>query len=148
MNYKLNTTGLGGKSVKAALVVNTNIPNPGIYYVERYLSGSSVINKSSSETKEITVQGNAEVKSYSMEQNYPNPFNPSTLIHYEMPKDGFVTLKVYDVLGNLVKTLVNQYQTKGRYDINFNADNLATGVYLYRLQSGSFVSTKKMLLLK
>jgi hypothetical protein len=148
LNYKLNTDGLGGKTVKAALVVNTNIPNPGIYYVERYLSGSSVVNKSSSEAKEITVQGNALVKNYSMDQNYPNPFNPANLIHYEMPKDGFVTLKVYDVLGNLVKTLVNQYQAKGRYDINFNADNLASGVYLYRLQSGNFISTKKMLLLK
>ncbi len=80
--------------------------------------------------------------------NYPNPFNPSTLIHYEMPKDGFITLKVYDILGNLVKTLVNQYQPKGRYDINFNSGNLASGVYLYRLQSGNFISTKKMLLLK
>ena len=85
---------------------------------------------------------------YSLSDNYPNPFNPSTTIHYAMPKDGFVTLKVYDILGNVVKTLVNQYQTKGRYDINFNAVNLASGIYFYRLQSGNFISTKKMLLLK
>jgi len=81
-------------------------------------------------------------------QNYPNPFNPSTTIHYEIPNNGFVTLKVYDILGREVKTLVNQYESKGRYDVNFNAVNLASGIYIYRLQSGSFISTKKMLLLK
>jgi len=87
-------------------------------------------------------------KSYLLVQNYPNPFNPSTTIHYEIPNNGFVTLKVYDILGREVKTLVNQYESKGRYDVNFNAVNLASGIYIYRLQSGSFISTKKMLLLK
>jgi len=85
---------------------------------------------------------------YLLKQNYPNPFNPSTTIHYEIPFNGFVTLKVYDILGNVVKTLVNQYQAKAKYDINFNADNLASGIYLYRLRAGSFILTKKMLLLK
>ena len=84
----------------------------------------------------------------SLSQNYPNPFNPSTIIHYEIPNDGLVTLKVYDELGREVKTLVNQYQNKGKYDVNFDASNLASGIYFYRLQSGNFISTKKMLLLK
>ena len=79
---------------------------------------------------------------------YPNPFNPTTNIHYELPNNGLVTLKVYDELGREVKILVNQCQTKGRYDINFNADNFASGIYFYSLQTGSFFSTKKMLLLK
>jgi len=87
-------------------------------------------------------------KFYLLVQNYPNPFNPSTTIHYEIPNNGFVTLKVYDILGREVKTLVNQYESKGRYNVNFNASNLASGIYIYRLQSGSFISTKKMLLLK
>lgn len=88
-------------------------------------------------------------------QNYPNPFNPSTTIHYELPVNGLVTLKIYDELGRLVKTLVNQYQSKGRYDINFDASNLASGIYFYRLnvinplnQSQNFTAVKKMLLLK
>jgi len=85
---------------------------------------------------------------YYLSSNYPNPFNPSTVIHYEIPNDGLVTIKVYDELGREVKTLVNLYQNKGKYDINFEASQLTSGIYFYRLQSGSFVSTKKMLLLK
>lgn len=81
-------------------------------------------------------------------QNYPNPFNPKTIIHYDLPTNGIVTLKIYDIIGNEIKTLVNQYQNQGRYDINFNASNLSSGIYFYRLTSGSFVATKKMILLK
>ena len=80
--------------------------------------------------------------------NYPNPFNPSTIIRYEIPQDGLATLKIYDEIGRLVKTLVNQYQSKGRYNINFNASQLASGIYFYRLSEGNFISTKKMILLK
>ncbi len=85
---------------------------------------------------------------YSLSDNYPNPFNPSTVIQYELPNNGFVSLKVYDILGDIIETLVNQYQAKGRYSIKFNANNLSSGIYLYRLQSGSFIATKKMLLQK
>jgi len=87
-------------------------------------------------------------KDYTLLQNFPNPFNPTTIIHYEIPYDGLVTLKIYDELGREVKTLVNQYQSKGKYDINFNGGNLASGVYFYQLHAGSFVATKKLLLLK
>ncbi len=90
---------------------------------------------------------------FKLEQNFPDPFNPSTIIHYEIPNDGLVMLKIYDELGREVKTLVNQYQSKGRYDINFNAENLASGIYFYQLHASTnsasnFISTKKMLLLK
>lgn len=80
--------------------------------------------------------------------NYPNPFNPTTIIKYQIPQNSFVTLKVYDELGRLVNTLVNQYENKGTYNVNFNASYLASGIYFYRLRAGNFVSTKKMLLLK
>ncbi len=86
--------------------------------------------------------------SFELSQNYPNPFNPSTTIHYEIPNPGIVTLKIYDVLGRIVGTLVNQYQAKGKYDINFNSNNLSSGIYFYQLNAGSFNSTRKMLLLK
>ncbi|MHB1686708.1 MAG: T9SS type A sorting domain-containing protein [Ignavibacteriaceae bacterium] len=85
---------------------------------------------------------------YSMRQNYPNPFNPSTIIHYEIPKDGLVTLKVFDVLGREVKTLVNEFKSQGNYSVSFDASQLASGVYFYQLKSGDFVSIKKMILMK
>ncbi len=85
---------------------------------------------------------------FQLQQNYPNPFNPTTIIKYQIPVNSYVTLKVYDILGNLVKTLVDNYQAQGEYSINFNAGNLASGVYFYRLQAGNFTAAKKLLLLK
>ncbi len=85
---------------------------------------------------------------YSLSQNYPNPFNPSTIIKYQIPKEGYVVLKVYDILGNNVKTLVDGYKTQGKYSVNFNASNLSSGVYFYQLRAGNFVAAKKLLLLK
>jgi ligand-binding sensor domain-containing protein len=81
-------------------------------------------------------------------QNYPNPFNPSTTIQYQLPGAGFVTLKIYDLLGREIFTLVNKEQTAGRYEVNFNASNLASGIYFYQIKSSSFVLTKKMVYLK
>jgi hypothetical protein len=96
---------------------------------------------------------------YVLNQNYPNPFNPSTKIRYSIPsvianrqmpekQSQMVTLKVYDVLGNEVATLVNEEKPVGNYEVEFNASGLASGMYFYRLQAGSFVQTKKMILLK
>ncbi len=85
---------------------------------------------------------------YSLYQNYPNPFNPSTTITYELPKASFVTLKVFDMLGREIKSLVNGYKSQGKYSVNFNASNLASGVYFYKIESGEYSSIKKMLLLK
>ena len=81
-------------------------------------------------------------------QNYPNPFNPETAIGYQLSADSYVTLKVYDILGNLVKTLVNQYQTKGEYSLSFNASGIASGIYFYRLKAGNYSAIRKMILLK
>lgn len=83
-------------------------------------------------------------------QNSPNPFNPSTMIRYELPVDGFVSLKVFDVLGNEVATLVNEDKTAGVYELQFSISNLqlGSGVYFYRVQVGNFIDTKKMILMK
>ena len=86
--------------------------------------------------------------SFGLSQNYPNPFNPVTTITYQIPKEGLVTLKVYDILGNEIRTLVNEYKPSGRYKAEFDASRLASGMYLYRLRVNEYVSTKKMLLLK
>ena len=85
---------------------------------------------------------------FRLDQNYPNPFNPSTTINYSLPKTGHVTLKVYDVLGKEVATLVNEEESSGNYHIQFNANKLASGVYFYRLSAGNSVTTKKLVLMK
>lgn len=85
---------------------------------------------------------------YALEQNYPNPFNPSTLISYEIPKAGQVTLKVYDVLGKKVAELINENQNPGKYSIRFNAENLPSGIYIYELRANDFTQSRKMTLLK
>ena len=86
---------------------------------------------------------------FALEQNYPNPFNPTTKISFSIPKDDFVILKIYDMLGREVQTLVNEFQIANTYSVNFDASNLSNGVYFYRLQIGQdFVEAKKMLLIK
>ena len=81
-------------------------------------------------------------------QNYPNPFNPSTNIKYSIPADGLVTLKVYDLLGKEVVTLVNDYKQAGTFDVVFDGSNLASGVYYYQLITGELTATKKLMLTK
>jgi 5-hydroxyisourate hydrolase-like protein (transthyretin family) len=87
-------------------------------------------------------------KEFKLEQNFPNPFNPTTTIQYQLPQDARVTLKVYDILGSEVATLVNEEQEAGYKEIQFNGNNIASGMYVYRLQSGDFISTKKMMVVK
>lgn len=99
--------------------------------------------------KQSLVSKNEIVPSeYVLYNNYPNPFNPTTTIRYDLPKDGLVQLKVFDILGNEASTLVNEQKVAGKYEVNFNASQLASGVYIYKIQAGDFISSKKMILLK
>lgn len=94
-------------------------------------------------------ENNSDKSSFEYQtSNYPNPFNPTTNIRYNIPKESFVTIKVFDVLGKEIATLINEYKHEGKYEIEFNAVSLTSGIYYYRLQSGDFVQTKKMILLK
>jgi len=93
-------------------------------------------------------EDNIIVEEFTLEQNYPNPFNPITKIKYQIPELSFVSIKVYDVLGNEITTLVNEERPAGTYELTWNATNLPSGVYFYRLQAGFFVETKKMVLLR
>jgi len=87
-------------------------------------------------------------KEFKLEQNYPNPFNPTTSIQYQISSISDVTLKVYDILGSEVAALVNEEQQPGYYEVHFSGSSLASGMYVYRLQAGEYISTKKMMLLK
>jgi len=86
--------------------------------------------------------------SFDLSQNYPNPFNPTTKIKYSVPADGFVNIAVYNVLGEKVTDIVNNIQKAGSYEVNFDASSIASGMYIYRMESGNFVSVKKMMILK
>ena len=99
---------------------------------------------------------NQSVTEFNLEQNYPNPFNPTTKIKFtiqsvirdETNQSQFVNLKVYDILGNEIATLVNEQKPAGTYEVDFNAIGLTSGIYFYKLMTGNFSQTKKMILLK
>ena len=86
--------------------------------------------------------------SYQLDQNYPNPFNPTTVINYNIPEAGFVNITVYNLIGEKVETLVNEFRNAGSYKLNFNAENLRSGVYFYSIAVNDFISTKKMVLIR
>ena len=95
------------------------------------------------------VQQSQEIISdYSLEQNYPNPFNNSTVIKYSIPKEGLVTLKIYNLLGEEVASLINETKQTGNYEVSYDATGLTSGIYFYRIQAEGFIETKKMILLK
>ena len=85
---------------------------------------------------------------YTLHQNYPNPFNPSTKISWQVPVGAQQTLKIYDILGNEIVKLVDEFRPAGRYEVIFDASRLSSGTYFYKLQAGDFVQTKKMILIK
>ncbi len=96
----------------------------------------------------IREEGSGIPEKYNLHQNYPNPFNPSTTIRYEIPKSGLVTVKVYNVLGKEIETLINENQTSGVYRLNWNASDYPSGIYFYKIESGEFSKVMKMVLLK
>jgi hypothetical protein len=95
-----------------------------------------------------SIDDNFALNNFELFQNYPNPFNPTTSIEYTVPNNGYISLKVYDILGNEIATLVNEQKSQGNYQIEFNADNLPSGTYFYKLTSGGFTEIKKMMLIK
>jgi len=127
------------------------------YYVAAY---NSNINSKSEPSNVVTTRGGmykqnqlseenkADNIKYKLSQNTPNPFNPSTTISFKIPNDEFITLKVYDVLGNQVATLLNEQKPAGMYNVQCIMNNVSSGVYFYTLKAGSYTETKKMLLMK
>ena len=128
-------------------MINLNVPQGYEYNVVTAHPGESnvVINLT---ITDVPDNSSNIPKEYSLEQNFPNPFNPTTTISYSIPHTGLVQIKIFNIIGKEVTTLVNEQKRAGKYKTEFNADDLPSGVYLYRLQSGDFVQTEKMILLK
>jgi len=116
-------------------------------YVFRNVTGGHWITAMFGSTMVTTVESNGIPTAYGLSQNYPNPFNPTTTIRFAIPKRSYVTLKVFNVLGAEIATLISQEIGPGRFSARWNAD-VPSGAYFYRLQASDFVETKKMLLLR
>ena len=140
-NWIIVNSGLSNTDVQSLVVSGTNL------VAGTYLGGIWIRPLSEMITG-IKYQHNHIPTRFSLSQNYPNPFNPSTTINYQLPVSRFTTLKVYDILGREVAKLVNEEKEAGNYSVEFNANILASGVYFIRMEAGSFVETKKLLLLK
>jgi hypothetical protein len=123
--------------------IDENITNGKCFYRLKQIDNDGQFEYS----EVVEVEFNS-ITNYTVEQNYPNPFNPSTAIKYRIPEISFVTLKVYDVLGNEITTLINEEKPIGSYEVEFDATGLTSGIYFYKLHAGSFVETKKMILMK
>ncbi|MDD5361655.1 MAG: T9SS type A sorting domain-containing protein [Ignavibacteria bacterium] len=132
------------------------VPAGSFYHLTKSRSGATLwgvrsnggISRFGTAITAITPVANGLPVNYSLSQNYPNPFNPVTKINYALPKSGFVTLKIYDILGRQIVTLINETKNAGDYSVDFNASSLNSGVYFYRLEANGFSDTKKMLLIK
>jgi hypothetical protein len=143
IRYQLETTGLGNRRVRMKLAAANNF-EAEYSLNESYTDESETLGKALIKKKKAI----APMTEYAVAQNFPNPFNPATTINYQIPQTGFVTLKIYDILGKEITTLVNEQKNQGRYSVNFDASKLASGVYIYQLRVNDYVSSKKMLLLK
>lgn len=143
--YKIQPKGIKSKKVKLRLEFENN--TNGEYTISSSIYNNK-INLQKENYEEITLNLDEIPTKYSLSQNYPNPFNPTTTINYQISKVSKVTLKVYDVLGKEVKTLVDEIKESGQYSVKFNGSNLASGVYFYKITAGSFSDTKKFILMK
>jgi len=143
--------------------ISTGLPDAYIHSLavdaDGYIFAGTLNNGVYRSLESTTSVGDDKLKSpnsFALEQNYPNPFNPSTTIRYtilsviasETKQSQLVTLKVYDVIGNEVATLINEEKPAGSYEVKFNATGLSSGIYFYKLSAGSLVATKKMILIK
>ena len=118
-----------------------------IEFANHLLNGSSNLNKGTASANNST-NDNELSREFALFDNYPNPFNPTTTIEYSIPEALFVELKIYDILGGEVASLVKENKPSGKHSVKFNASNLPSGIYFYRIVSGNFIATKKLIILK
>jgi Secretion system C-terminal sorting domain len=148
ISYTLNTAAIGSKTVMVRITVSTNLPSSTIALEKKYYTVNTATTLAKSSVNDLTIAELDVPASYALEQNYPNPFNPSTTIHYQIPNAGHVLLKVYDMLGREVATLVDGVKEVGFYSATFDGARLASGVYISRLTAGNYTKTMKMVLMK
>jgi hypothetical protein len=136
------------------MYTNTGLVNGTIYYywvkaVDGFCSRRiSTVSNVANATPVIVAEKEKVPKVFALHQNYPNPFNPVTTIRYDLPKNAMVVLNVYDVTGKEIDVLVNEYMAAGFHEISFNTENIASGVYFYKITAGDFTDKKKMIVLK
>ncbi len=131
-----------------ALVFDLTIVYPN-RHIRATTHGNGVYERSLVTNPLLGIIKNSEVpKDFKLYQNYPNPFNPTTKIRYQLPKSEYITINVFDITGKLVRTLVNEKQNAGIYEVKFEAKDISSGVYFYKLTSGDFLDVKKLILLK
>ncbi|MEI7812176.1 MAG: T9SS type A sorting domain-containing protein [Ignavibacteria bacterium] len=119
-----------------------------VSFLQNTVGGLVILTAEQSAVSDVVADNAQAAGSYALSQNYPNPFNPTTVINYAIPKAGMVTLKVYNILGKEVATLISGNQVQGSYSVEFNASDFPSGMYIYQLKSADFVTSKKMLLVK
>ena len=144
LNYQVDCSGIQSGDYYLRLITESNIQ--GSLNIANVQNDAEQLTKKSYQNINFNGEGLPTV--YALLQNFPNPFNPSTSIRFQLPESGNVTLKIYDILGREVITLVDEFKTEGRYEVKFNASSLASGVYLYRLMVNDFITVKKMLMIK
>ncbi len=165
-SFDLHYKNITGENITLKVNGIENFPGDEVYLLDKTLNqfynlmqqSTFLINPSIKKRNYSLLIGTAEYinslktdlmpHEFSLYQNYPNPFNPTTTIRYQVPMKSHVNITIYDILGNEVKTLVNKEEQPGSYEVEFNGQNISSGVYFYRITSGSFTQTKKMLLLK
>ncbi|MDR3626442.1 MAG: T9SS type A sorting domain-containing protein [Ignavibacteriaceae bacterium] len=140
------------KAILSEPFVPLNTPEWYIQYISLEGSNNSLLATVGAEDTNIVEYVNSAIgkvpKTFTLSQNYPNPFNPSTTINYSLPDESRVTIKVYNVLGKEVETLINEEKNAGNYKVEFKNCNLPSGVYFYKMQAGNYLEIKKLMLLK
>ncbi|MGD1046848.1 MAG: T9SS type A sorting domain-containing protein [Bacteroidota bacterium] len=151
----------GGTIIRRQFPTCTLMASLLSYVIPPFLCVWRIAYKCSDSTRTIVVNANdgiivsvkdntnqVTLERFELNQNYPNPFNPSTTVSFSLPSKSFVSLKVFDIMGRDVATLVSEQMSKGTYSRHWNAANMSSGIYFYRLQVGSLIETKKLILLK
>jgi len=154
--YDTKTNTLSGEKITWTFYVDKNAaerpraigisPDGATAYLGTFSAGA--VRKYTRDASGVERLGNTTPTDFALEQNYPNPFNPETSIRFSVPQESFVTVKVFNTLGEEVATLLNEAKTAGTYNVSFNAKNLTSGIYFYTIKANDFTSTKKMILLR